>query len=77
MSVLGQRSKLLFCEGRPESLDVSRLAGSSRTTIIPVGGKQRLGAFIQGRLSSLKERPSYIALFLSLGNHTACHCEPS
>ncbi len=66
MSVVGSGSKLLFCEGKPNSLDVEifkRLVVTP-TTIIPAGGKRGLGAFAEGRLSSLKEvdRPPYFVV---------------
>ncbi|MEN8216635.1 MAG: hypothetical protein ABFS56_09710 [Pseudomonadota bacterium] len=64
MSVISRSTKLLFCEGKPDSLDyaiLARLVGNPNI-IIPAGGKYGLGAFIQGRLSSYQsKKPSYLA----------------
>jgi hypothetical protein len=59
MSVISQ-GKLLFCEGKPDSLDyaiLSRLVNQS-VTIIPAEGKQGLKAFAKGRLSSYSRQSS-------------------
>jgi hypothetical protein len=62
MSVISQ-GKLLFCEGKPNSLDyaiLSRLVNQS-VTIIPAEGKQGLKAFAKGRLSSYsRQAPRYL-----------------
>jgi hypothetical protein len=64
VSVISLSTKLLFCEGKPDSLDyaiLARLVGNPNI-VIPAGGKYGLGAFIQGRLSSyLNQKPSYLA----------------
>ncbi len=64
MSVISLSTKLLFCEGKPDSLDyaiLARLVGNPNI-VIPAGGKYGLGAFIQGRLSSyVSQKPSYLA----------------
>lgn len=62
MSVISQ-GKLLFCEGRPKSLDyaiLSRLVNQA-ATIIPAEGKQGLKAFAKGRLSNYpRQSPHYL-----------------
>ncbi len=64
MSVISSRTKVLFCEGKPDSLDyaiLARLVGNPNI-VIPAGGKYGLRAFIQGRLSSyVSQKPSYLA----------------
>jgi len=54
MSVISQ-GKLLFCEGKPDSLDyasLSRLVNQT-VTVIPAEGKQGLKTFAKGWLSPL------------------------
>ncbi len=62
MSVISP-GKLLFCEGKPNSLDyaiLSRLVNQA-VTIIPAEGKQGLTAFAKGRLSSYpRPAPRYL-----------------
>jgi hypothetical protein len=62
--VISSSTKLLFCEGKHDSLDyaiLARLVGNPNI-VIPAGGKYGLGAFIQGRLSSyMGQKPSYLA----------------
>lgn len=66
MNVTGGGTKLLFCEGEPDSLDRSLLnrvliGKSPSGVIVASGGKQRLRAFIDGRLSVYRDEPEYIA----------------
>ena len=67
MSVTGPGTKLLFCEGGMESLDVQLLnrllLGRTGTLIVPAGGKQGLRSFIDGHLASFApyELPEFLA----------------
>lgn len=55
---------ILFCEGRPHSLDdllLSRLIPGSQVLVKPVGGKYGMKAFIDGYLGSYpSNEPNYI-----------------
>lgn len=65
MSVTSRGVQLIFCEGRPESLDsqlLKRMIGSTMAQVVPCGGKQTLRSFIEGRLSSYSDSPRYVAL---------------
>lgn len=67
MSVDSVASKVVFCEGKPDSLD-SRLLYEilpvGHVRIRPVGGKYGLQAYIQGYLATYPSdaQPAYIAL---------------
>ncbi|NLS93151.1 MAG: DUF4435 domain-containing protein [Planctomycetaceae bacterium] len=66
MNVTGRGTKLLFCEGEPDSLDyrlLSRLLRGKPPTIlvVPSGGKQGLRSFIRGRLAGYQSPPPYLA----------------
>lgn len=59
MPVTSSATPLLFCEGKPNSLDyllLQRLA-TGPVQICPVGGKYALNAFMEGRLSSFGDHP--------------------
>ena len=63
--VLGSASKIIFCEGRPGSLDdllLVHLVPVGRVLIKPVGGKHGLRAFIEGYLGSYPDelQPDYL-----------------
>lgn len=63
MPVTGSGTRVIFCEGKPESLDfalVRRLVPSG-WLIRPAGGKRGFNAFIEGYLSGLSQEPSYVA----------------
>ena len=66
MNVTGGGTKLVFCEGEPQSLDYRLLNGLLRdrppaTLVVPSGGKQGLRAFIRGRLTGYQNPPRYVA----------------
>lgn len=65
MSVVGAGVKLLFCEGKPTSLDAAlldNLVTSTSTLLVPAGGKGGLPSFIEGRLSTYgASPPDYLA----------------
>lgn len=66
MNVIGGGTKLLFCEGEPQSLDYRLLSSLLRdrpptTLIVPLGGKQGLRSFIRGRLAGYTNPPPYVA----------------
>lgn len=66
MNVIGGGTKLIFCEGAPQSLDNRLLSSLLRdlpptTLIVPLGGKQGLRSFIRGRLAGYSIPPPYIA----------------
>jgi hypothetical protein len=53
--VLDPSSQIIFCEGRPDSLDdlfLNHLVPGGRGFIQPVGGKQAMRAFIEGYLGT-------------------------
>ncbi|MEE8391215.1 MAG: hypothetical protein V3S14_10525, partial [Anaerolineae bacterium] len=62
--VLDPASRIIFCEGRPDSLDdllLGHLMPVGRTLIKPVGGKRGLRAFIDGYLGSYPgAQPAYV-----------------
>ncbi|MFQ5491525.1 MAG: hypothetical protein ACE5GE_12455 [Phycisphaerae bacterium] len=63
MSVASSGTSLVFCEGRPSSMDaqlLNRMIPTSSTLVVPVGGKRGMRAFIEGRLSVHSKLPSYI-----------------
>jgi len=65
MHVTGPGTKLLFCEGTPDSYDYglldSMLIGRPPTVVlVPLGGKHGIRAFVQGRLSAYRARPDYL-----------------
>ena len=66
MAVAGAETRLVFCEGKPDSLDsriLNRaLVGRSDVLIVPSGGKRGLRAFIEGHLARYRGGPpSYVA----------------
>jgi len=65
VNVIGGGTKLLFCEGEPQSLDFRLLNGLLRgrpptTLIVPSGGKQGLRSFIRGRLAGYSSPLPYV-----------------
>jgi hypothetical protein len=56
MPITAAATMLLFCEGRPESLDASLLnhllRGQTRKLIVPANGKQGFRAFIDGHIAA-------------------------
>ena len=64
LSVIGPSENIVFCEGRPGSLDELLLAHIIPVTQVfvrPVGGKYGMRAFIEGYLGSYGEqRPRYL-----------------
>ena len=63
--VVDPASGIIFCEGRPGSLDdllLGHLMPAGRALIQPAGGKQGIRAFIEGYLGSYPgAQPSYLA----------------
>ena len=65
ISVVDPATKIVFCEGRPGSLDdlfLGHLMPMGQVLIKPVGGKQGMRAFIEGYLDSYPEetQPTYL-----------------
>jgi hypothetical protein len=62
--VLAPSSKIIFCEGRPESLDdllLGHIVPLGQVLVQPVGGKYGLRAFIEGYLGSYRgAQPHYV-----------------
>ena len=67
MSVVGPGTKLVFCEGGAESLDIRLLnrllLEHPKTLVVPAGGKWGIRAFIEGRLSTFAadSQPEFVA----------------
>lgn len=64
-SLIDPATKIIFCEGQPNSLDsifLSNILPPSTALIRPVGGKYGMKAFIEGFLSgySVDKQPKYI-----------------
>jgi hypothetical protein len=62
--VVGPISRIVFCEGRPGSMDdllLGHLPLLGQVLIQPIGGKYGMGAYIEGYLSSYPElQPDYL-----------------
>jgi len=66
MSVVGPGTKLVFCEGKPDSLDaalLNELVTKANVLIVPAGGKQGLRAFIDGYLARYGNTPPQFIAF--------------
>jgi len=64
MSVTSPSIPILFCEGKPDSLDyifLNHLA-VRMVQICPGGGKYGLNAFVEGHLSSYEDEPRYLVV---------------
>ncbi|MDB9529013.1 hypothetical protein PN498_23675 [Oscillatoria sp. CS-180] len=66
MSVIGQSSKLIFCEGKPKGLDerlLQQIAIPANAVIKPSGGKRTLAVYVQVELEKYPQglAPNYIA----------------
>jgi hypothetical protein len=67
MSVTGRGTKLVFCEGGSESLDIRLLnrllLGHPNALVVPVGGKWGIRAFMDGHLSTFpaNSQPEFVA----------------
>ena len=67
MSVVGPGTKLVFCEGGSESLDIRLLnrllLEHPNTLVVPVGGKWGIRSFVEGRLSIFPtdSQPEFVA----------------
>jgi hypothetical protein len=64
-NVIDPRSRIIFCEGRPRSLDdllLGHLMPIGQVLIKPVGGKRAMKAFIEGYLGDydVEGRPNYL-----------------
>ena len=64
-SIIDPATKIIFCEGQPNSLDsifLSNILAPSTALIRPVGGKNGMKAFIDGYLSGypVDKQPEYI-----------------
>ena len=62
--VIAPSVKIIFCEGRPGSLDdllLTNLIAVGQTLIVPVGGKHSIRAFIDGYLGNYPQiQPDYL-----------------